>query len=153
MAVQNTIDVADAVVQLLNDAQPLAGETVTAARTFIPEFDPDDLANSAEPAKCSVFPSSLELTRASRHDDAEDHVVEIGIARRLENETTDVAKNLETVEAIKNLARDDENKMLTLPGDGGDVLFLGVEVELVVPDLLRKRVALSVVRCTYRGIV
>ena len=153
MAVQNTIDLADAVVLILNAALPLGGETITFARTFIPEFDPDDLANLAEPGKGSVFPSQLDLTRASRHDDAEGHVIEIGLGRKIDNESASVEQQMLTVEAVKNVLRLEANQVLTLPVDGDEVQFLGIEIVLLVPELLRKRVALSVVRVTYRGFV
>lgn len=151
MTIQNTIDVADAVVVFLNAAT--LPESITFARSFVPEFDPDELANMAEPAKGLVFPSQLELTRASRAEDNEDSIIEIGIGRTLDDETTAIAAQLLTVEAVKNEVRKSENGVLTLPGDSNVVDLLGLEVVLVVPELLRKRIALSVVRITYRGVV
>jgi hypothetical protein len=150
MPIQDTIDTADAVVAFLNDAS--LSESITYARTFIPEFDPSDLANlGAEPAKGLVFPSQLNLERASRVEDSEDNVIEIGIGRVLDNEDADIKAQLLTLEDVKNEVRDDSNAVLTLPGDGDEVQFRGVEVVFLVPELLRKRVALSVVRVTYRG--
>lgn len=151
MTIQNTIDAADAVVVFLNAAT--LPESITFARSFVPEFDPDELANMAEPAKGLVFPSQLELTRASRAEDNEDSIIEIGIGRTLDDETTAIAAQLLTVEAVKNEVRKSENGVLTLPGDSNVVDLLGLEVVLVVPELLRKRIALSVVRITYRGVV
>lgn len=150
MPTQDTIEAADAVVVLLNAAG--LSEGITFARTFIPEFDPDDLANLSEPAKGSVFPSSLELSRASRADDNEDSIIEIGIGRKIDNEDADVKLQLATVDEVKNVIRDPDNGELAFVDDPADVVyFRRLEVTLFVPQLLRKRVALSVLRVTYRG--
>lgn len=146
MAIQNTIDAADAVVALINAAGLTEG--ITFARSFIPEFDPDEM-----PApKGIVFPAALELERASRADDAEDSIIEVGIGRKINNETTDVVLQLKTVEEVKDVLRDSANNELSGPTDPADVVyFRALSVTLFVPELLRKRVALSIVRVTYRG--
>jgi len=148
MALQDTIAAADAVVLLINAA------TITEAigdfsRTFVPEFEPNDL-----PApKGLVFPAGQNLTRADRNSDNEDNVIEVGIGRKLtgaDAETTDIETQMLTVEEVIAELRKKANKRLTLAG--GEVLaFRKLSVTLFVPELFRKHVALSVVRIEYRG--
>lgn len=152
MALQDTLDAADAVAALLIASGDLT-ESITYVFKMIPEFDPKVLAALTEPASGQVFPSQLTLERASRVHDSEDHVVEVGIGRLIADEDANLRLHITTVEEVKNVIRDEDNQLLTLPGDGNSLSFLGIEVVLFVPELLRKRVALSVVRVTYRGYV
>jgi len=146
MAIQDTIDAADAVVVLLNAAT--LPESITFERTFIPEFDPRDMG--ADPVGV-VVPASIDINIASRVTDSEDNIIEIGLGRVVANFNAAVVSHLETVEAIKREIRGQDNQSLTMPGDGGTVQFTGVEVVLFVPELVQQSIALSVVRVTYRG--
>ena len=148
MTTQTTIDAADAVVSILNAAG--LAEGITFSRTFLPEFDPDDLASP----KGSVFPASIELGRATRTEDSEDHAIEVGIGRRLtgaDAESTDIETQLATVEEVLGVLRAAGNRTISTPDDSTELLFFSVEARLFIPELLRKRIALSVVRVVYRG--
>ncbi len=148
MSTETTIDAADAVVSLLNAAG--LSEGITFARTFVPEFDPDDLTSP----KGSVFPASIDLGRATRNSDSEDHGIEVGVGRRLagaDAETTDIETQLATVEEVLGVLRSKPNRTISTPDDSTELLFFSVEARLFIPELLRKRIALSVVRVVYRG--
>ncbi len=141
MPVQQTIDTADAVVSLIN----AAAIGVTFSRVFVPEFEVDDL-----PApKGIVVPSGLTVEAASRTTDYDDHTIEIGLGRRLEDEAVDTAAHLLTFEAVLSVIRG--TRQLTT-ADGDVVTLKGaVEVRLYDPEHVRKRIVLSVIRATYRG--
>jgi len=148
MATQTTIDAADAVVSLLNAAG--LAEGITFSRTFVPEFDPDELSDP----KGSVFPASIELGRATRTEDSENHSIEVGVGRRISGadaESTDIETQLATVEEVLGVLRASENRTISTPDDSTGLLFFSAEARLFIPELLRKRVALSVVRVVYRG--
>jgi len=153
MALQDTVDAADAVVVILNAvAVPAMPEAVTFARTFIPEFEADDLANLSEVAKGVVVPGGFESSPASRVTDTENHIIEVGLGRTLDNETTDIDAQLLMVESVIRRIRKPAHQVITLPGDGNTLQYIGTEVAaFFVPALLTKRIALSVVRFTYRG--
>lgn len=149
MAVQDTIDAADEVAVILNAGTYT--EALTFARSFIPDFDPDELPDTLP--KCVVFPASLELTRASRRDDNEDSVIEVGIGRKLSSAATEdaaIVAQLLAVEEVKNELRDESNQTIAGKTDLDEFHFTGLTVNLFVPELLRKRIALSVIRVVYR---
>jgi hypothetical protein len=149
MAIQDTIEAADAVVAILNTLVPTEG-AITFERTFIPEYDPSVLAELVEPARGLVFPAAVDLEFASRSTDAEDHIVEVGLARLLDDEEADTVTQLQTLEEMKREIRDSDNQVLT-GADGNEFQLKGIAIVLFVPASLRKRVALSVLRLTYRG--
>jgi len=143
-----TVDAADAVVLLVNAAGLTEGTVFS--RSFIPEYDPEDLTAP----KGVVFPAGLELARSDRGSDVEDHAIEIGLGRRLQGadaETTDIETHLSSVQEIIAVFRLKVNRIITTPVEAEELLFLAAEVRLFIPELLRKRIALSVVRLTYRG--
>ncbi len=139
-----TIDAADAIAAVLNGAGLTEG--ITFSRTLFPEFNPENL----EEPSGQCFPASIEESRADRSTDQVDHVVEVGIGRKLDDEEADSETHLETIEEIrdklKELARE-----ITTPTEGETLLWVGMETTLFVPELLRKRVALSVIRLSYRN--
>jgi len=149
MAIQDTIEAADRVVEIINSLT-ITEPAITFQRTFIPEYDPADLAALTEPARGLVFPAAIELSIASRSTDAEDHIIEIGLARKIDNEDADVLTQLLTLEEIKTELRDSDNQLLT-GADGNNFQFFSMAVVLFVPESLRKRVLLSVIRIVYRG--
>jgi hypothetical protein len=146
MPTQTTVDAADEVVSILNAAG--LAEGITFSRTFVPEFDPDDL--SAGP-KGSVYPAGLELSRETRAQDREDHGIEIGVGRKIANESTDIETQVNTVEEVVAELRKAANRTISTAADGDSLKFISIEVRLFIPELLRRRVALSVVRVVYRG--
>lgn len=143
MPVQKTIDIADALVTLVN----AAAIGVTFSRAFVPEFDADDLAAP----KGVVVPRSITIEPGSRTTDFDDHSIEIGIGRRISSEDADMKAGLLVFEALVDVIRAGANKSLTT-SDGDTVCRRGtVEVRLYDPEHVRKRVSLSVLRVTYRG--
>jgi hypothetical protein len=146
MAIQTTIDAADAVAALLNGAG--LSEPIAYARTFVPEFEPAELTAP----KGLVYPATLSVARVDRSSFSEDNGIEVGIGRTIANETTDVEIHLLTVEEVKDVLLDVDNKKITTPVDGEELTLSGeIEVVLFVPELFRMGVALSVIRIEYRG--
>lgn len=146
MPLQDTIAAADAVVLVIN-AGTYTEAVADFTRTFVPEFEADEL-----PAATGlVYPSGLNISKATRTSDNEDSVIEIGIGRKLSvgaAEATDIETQLATVEEVKDVIR--AARQLTLAS--GEILGLRtIELTLFVPELLRKRLAVSVIRVEYRG--
>lgn len=146
MAIQSTIQVADEIAKLLNAAS--LTESIVYSRKFVPEFDPEMLADGP---KAVCFPAELALTRASRRGDAEDHACEIGIGRKISGDgEADSATQLATVDEVLLEIRKEENQIITTT-EGEELNFISLETKLFVPELLRKRIALSVIKVVYRG--
>jgi len=146
LVIQDTIQLADEIAKVLNAAG--LDEGIVYSRKFVPEFDPEMLADGP---KAVCFPSDLVLTRASRRGDAEDHSCEVGIARKIDGDgEADTEKQLATVDEILETLREFSQQTIETT-EGEELNFLGLETKLFVPEQLRKRVALSVIKVVYRG--
>lgn len=140
---QRTVTVAVALADLLNSEGN--AESITFTTTFIPEFEPDNLPVP----KALVFPAGIGITKTARRGHTEDHAVEIGIGRKIANEDANVRTHVKTVEEVIDTLKAQHNQVITVGGD--QVSYLSIDTVLFVPERLRQRIALSVIRYTYRG--
>lgn len=139
---QRTVAVAVVLADLLNSHGTAEGVTFTV--TLMPEFEADNL-----PApKALVFPAGLLIESTARTGLTEDHSVEIGIGRKVVDGEEDGKTHVKLVEEVIDILKRKEYRVLEVMGE--KVYRRSIESVLFIPEKLRKRIALGVVRWTYR---
>lgn len=95
------ISIADDVVTVINGGTFTVPDTVTAVRSFIPEFKLTDIKT----LKVSVLPASQPEVIYARRQTMRDFIINIGVQKKTGNLTTDFDDLVELVEEINELFR------------------------------------------------
>lgn len=139
---QRTVAVAVVLADLLNGEGNTEG--ITFQVTLMPEFRADELPTP----KALVFPSGLLIEQTARVGLTEDHAIEIGIGRKVVDGEEDGKTHVKLVQEVIDILKRKEYRVLEVMGE--KVYRRSIESTLFIPEKLRQRVALSVIRWTYR---
>jgi len=138
------VNIADAVVTVLNDAaSPLTGQAV-AARHYQPVFDLQDMKD----LHVTVVPRGVEMTSASRIQVQSDVQIDIGIQKKL---TTDQLAEIDALmELVDQIAGYLRQRALAFSG-GAAVWVRSENTPIYAPEHLDQlRQFTSVLTLTYR---
>lgn len=138
--------IADQAAAALNDAPAQTfGESFTAARSYLPEYELEQLAT----LKVTVVPGAVESKPLSREADEQTYTAQIGVQKRVDPARAGDMDPL--VELVEQIAGYMNRKHLTLAG-GAVANFIGYEINPnAAPELLiEQRVFMAVITLTYR---
>lgn len=140
------IEIADAVVSRINVTSLSFG--AIAERAYVPTYELDEL----DSLRVTVVPNSLSMTMLSRRDDDFDHVIDVGIWKRIDDSIDETDDLMAFVQEVLDLFR---GQLLTFGGvydnDESALCVTATNAPIYDPAMLdEKRVFASVLSLTFR---
>lgn len=137
------VEIADAVVARINGASLSFG--ALAKRAYVPTYELDELTS----LRVTVVPNSLAMTMLSRRDDDFDHVIDVGIWKRIDDSIDETDAMMAFVQEVLGLFR---GQLLAFGDPEQSTLCVsGANAPIYDPAMLdEKRVFASVLSLTFR---